>query len=97
MSKEITYNMINPDDDLSSKKIEEMSFRESMDCLNKIVSRLESNTLELEDSLNQYKNGVEILSHAKQLLDGAQIQVETLMGKLDQNDLSDEQQDTTLS
>ena len=76
------------------KKIEDMSFREAMDELNKIVTELESNTLELEDSLDKYKQGVELLAALKSRLNVAQVQVEELMGKIEPDV---ENRDTTLS
>lgn len=81
----------------SKKNIEEMTFREAMDQLNSTVELLEGDTLELEESLEKYKYGVELLSHLKKQLDGAQVQVEELMGKIEAESISDEQRDTTLS
>lgn len=75
-------------------KIENMTFREAMDELNKIVAELESNTLELEESLDKYKYGVELLAALKARLNVAQVQVEELMGKIEPDD---ENRDTTLS
>ena len=79
------------------KKIKDLSFREAMTELNQTVELLEGDTLELEESLEKYKYGVELLSHLKAQLDNAQVQVEELMGKIEGGDLSDEERDTTLS
>lgn len=79
------------------KNIDEMSFREAMDELNQTVQLLESDTLELEESLQKYKYGVELLAYIKKLLNSAQVQVEELMGKIEAESMSDEQRDTTLS
>lgn len=81
----------------TNKNIEEMTFREAMDELNKIVELLEGDTLELEDSLYKYKYGVELLSHLKGQLNNAQVQVEALMGEIEADQVTDEQRDTTLS
>lgn len=81
----------------NKKNIEEMSFREAMDQLNNTVSLLEGDTLELEESLREYKYGVELLTHLKKQLDNTQVQVEELMGKIEAESMSDEQRDTTLS
>ena len=79
------------------KNINELSFREAMDELNNTVSLLEGDSLELEDSLEKYKYGVELLAHLKLELNNAQVQVEELMGKIEAENLSDEERDTTLS
>lgn len=81
----------------SNKNIEEMTFREAMDQLNNTVQLLEGETLELEESLEKYKYGVELLAHLKKQLDNAQVQVEELMGKIEAESVSDEIRDTTLS
>lgn len=80
-----------------NKNIKEMTFREAMDKLNKTVELLESDTLELEVSLEKYKYGVELLAHLKSELNRAQVQVEELMGKIEAEGLSDEERDTTIS
>ena len=80
-----------------NKNIKDMTFREAMDELNNTVSLLEGDTLELEESLEKYKYGVELLAHLKGELNNAQVQVEELMGKIEAEDMSDEKRDTTLS
>ena len=80
-----------------TKNIKDMTFREAMDELNKTVALLEGDTLELEESLEKYKFGVELLAHLKGELNNAQVQVEELMGKIEAEDMSDEKRDTTLS
>ncbi|MDO5024639.1 exodeoxyribonuclease VII small subunit [Slackia piriformis] len=74
----------------------EMSFREAMAELDRTVAVLESNTLELEDSLKAYERGVAILSDLKQRLSSAQQKVDVLMGQLDAP-ADDATTDTTLS
>ena len=80
-----------------NKNIKDMTFREAMDELNNTVTLLEGDTLELEESLEKYKYGVELLAHLKGELNNAQVQVEELMGKIEAEDMSDEKRDTTLS
>ena len=74
----------------------EMSFLEAMAELDRTVAVLESNTLELEDSLKAYERGVAILSDLKQRLSSAQQKVDVLMGQLDAP-ADDATTDTTLS
>lgn len=76
--------------------IDELSFREAMAELDGIVGVLESNTLELEDSLKSYERGVALLSALQVRLTQAQQKVDVLMGEL-QPEADDELTDTTLS
>lgn len=78
-----------------SNTIEEMSFREGLVELDSIVKALESNQLELEQSIESYERGVALLGALKKRLDTAQQKVSVLMGEL-QPDEGDEI-DTKLS
>lgn len=78
------------------KPIEELSFREAMAELDGIVGVLESNTLELEDSLKSYERGVALLGALRSRLNDAQQRVDVLMGELDTT-VDDKSTDTTLS
>ena len=73
-----------------------LTFREAMNELSAIVEALESNTLELEESLVKYERGVTLLRSLKSSLADAQQPVEVLMGELDTN-IDDTQTDTELS
>ena len=75
---------------------EDMTFREGMDELGRIVTALESNTLELEDSLKQYERGVALLRILRTRLDTAQQRVKVLMGELEAT-ASDQEIDTNLN
>lgn len=78
------------------KPIEELTFREAMAELDGIVGVLESNTLELEDSLASYERGVALLRALQGRLATAQQKVDVLMGQLEP-EISDEARDSTLS
>ena len=78
------------------KQIEEMTFREMMDELDGIVNVLESNTLELEDSLKSYERGIVLMRTLKERLNDAQQKVNVLMGELSGEE-DDAVRDTTLS
>lgn len=80
----------------NEKPIEQLAFREAMAELDGIVGTLESNTLELEDSLAKYERGVALLRALQGRLSDAQQKVDVLMGQLEP-EVSDEQRDTTLS
>ena len=73
-----------------------LTFREAMNELNAIVEALESNTLELEESLTKYERGVALLRYLKTSLADAQQKVEVLMGELDTS-VDDAQTDSELS
>lgn len=77
------------------KPIEQLTFREAMAELDQIIGVLESNTLELEDSLVCYERGVGLLASLQKRLNSAQQRVDTLMGELTPQ-VSDAT-DTTLS
>lgn len=80
----------------SQKAIEDMTFREGVSEVENIVSVLQSNTLELEDSITAFERGVKLLGNLQGRLDTAQQKVDVLMGELTP-EVSDEQRDTTLS
>lgn len=75
---------------------EETTFREAMAELNSIVAALESNTLELEESLVKYERGIALLRFLKDRLNNAQQKVDVLMGELDMS-VDDAVTDSTLS
>ena len=78
------------------KKLDEMTFREAMDELDGIVRKLESNTMELEDSLKAYERGVALIADLQKRLADAEQKVEMLMGELS-GEQDDAVRDTTLS
>lgn len=78
------------------KPVEELTFREALSELESIVSVLEGNTLELEESLSAYERGVVLLGSLQRRLGAAEQQVEVLMGELAEAP-GDAERDTTLS
>ncbi|MCR2034747.1 exodeoxyribonuclease VII small subunit [Adlercreutzia mucosicola] len=76
--------------------VDELTFRQALAELESIVAVLESNTLELEDSLASYERGVVLLGSLQKRLAAAEQQVEVLMGELAAAP-DDETRDTTLS
>lgn len=75
---------------------ETLTFRAAMAELNQIVEALESNTLELEESLVKYERGIALLRFLKESLSNAQQKVDVLMGELDMS-VDDTTTDSTLS
>lgn len=80
----------------SSQNLDDMTFREGMSKLDEIVHSLESGSLELEESLTKYAEGVQLISELQRRLTSAEQQVEVLMGELEAAP-DDEVQDTTLN
>lgn len=74
--------------------IEQLSFKEGLVELDGIVKALESNQLELEQSIKSYERGVALLGALQKRLDEAQQKVTVLMGELKP---ADDSIDTRLS
>ncbi len=88
--------MGNSEKTVQDAPVEELSFREAMTELDRIVALLEDNSLELEESLKEYERGVQLLRSLKTRLNEAQQKVEVLMGELSGEE-EDAVRDTTLS
>ena len=78
------------------KPIEEMTFREASAELDAIVRMLESNSLELEETLQAYERGVALIASLQKRLADAEQKVDVLMGELS-GQQDDAVRDTTLS
>lgn len=55
-----------------------MTFEETLDKLNVIVSELESGNLSLEESLDKFKEGIALSGECKKKLEEARLVVETV-------------------
>ena len=76
------------------KDVATMTYREATAELEQVVRALESNQLELEESLELYKRGVELLASLRARLADAEQQVSVLMGQIE---VDTDERDTTLS
>lgn len=76
------------------KDVATMTYREATAELEQVVRALESNQLELEESLGLYKRGVELLASLRARLADAEQQVSALMGQIE---VDTDERDTTLS
>ena len=65
------------------KDIEELTFKEGLLELDRIVKALEGNQLELEQSIESYERGVALLASLQKRLDTAQQKITVLMGELE--------------
>ena len=80
----------------NARPIEEMTFREASAELDGIIRQIESNTLELEDTLKAYERGVVLIASLQKRLSEAEQKVDVLMGELS-GQQDDQIRDTTLS
>ena len=78
------------------RPIDEMTFREASAELDAIIRQIESNTLELEDTLKAYERGVSLISSLQKRLTDAEQKVDVLMGELS-GQKDDAVRDSTLS
>lgn len=81
--------------DVQADALENKTFKEGLDELEQIVRSLESNQLELEESIKGYEHGVALLGALKKRLDDAQQKVTCCMGELEPE--SSDDIDTQLS
>lgn len=65
------------------KDVDELTFKEGLLELDRIVKALEGNQLELEQSIESYERGVALLASLQKRLDTAQQKVTVLMGELE--------------
>ena len=76
------------------RPVSEMTYNEANAELETIVKALESNQLELEESLVLYQRGVELLASLRSRLTDAEQRVSALMGEIE---IDTDDRDTTLS
>ena len=62
------------------------NFETSLMNLEKIVAELESGKLSLEDSLERYKNGIDLIKHCNKLIDKAEKEVVKLTKDFKENE-----------
>ena len=62
------------------------NFETSLMNLEKIVAELESGQLSLEDSLERYKNGIDLITHCNKLIDKAEKEVVKLTKDFKENE-----------
>ena len=70
---------------MADKNIEEMTFKEASIELEQIVRSLEAGDLELEESLERYSRGVELLRSLRARLSDAEQKVRVLLDATSEN------------
>lgn len=66
--------------DLKQTAVETLSFEEAFNELEKLVNRLENETLSLEESLQVYERGQALSKHCAQLLEKAELRLVEIQG-----------------
>ncbi|MGB1264024.1 MAG: exodeoxyribonuclease VII small subunit [Cognaticolwellia sp.] len=72
---------------MARKKIENLSFEESLVELETIVQNLEQGDLNLEDSMTLFERGLQLSQHNQEKLKGAEQQINILLEKNGQSQL----------
>lgn len=70
---------------MNEKSKQEPGFEQALSDLEKLVEQLESGELSLDQSLKQFKRGVELTRHCQGILDQAQQVVEQLIDPDDES------------
>jgi len=70
---------------MNEKSTKEPGFEQALSDLEKLVEQLESGELSLDQSLKQFKRGVELTRHCQGILDQAQQVVEQLIDPDDES------------
>lgn len=63
----------------TDKKVEDLTFKEASVELERVVRQLEGGDLELEDALERYARGVELLCSLRERLNNAEQKVQVLL------------------
>lgn len=82
-SKAITLENLFSDKN-PEKLISSLKFEDGLRLIEELVSKVESGSLDLENSINSYEQGMKILEHLKALLQGAEAKLKVVnegMGK----------------
>jgi len=76
---------------MEKSSVDELSYEQAFAELEQIVNRLESETLNLDESLTLYERGQALSAHCAALLESAELRVQKL--RLENQLLEDEQED----
>lgn len=71
---------------MADTKIEDLSYKEASQELERIIRALESGDMELEQSLESYTRGVALVKSLRKRLDNAEQQVKILVKDMDGSD-----------
>tara|TARA_B100000579_G_C22511695_1_gene701802 strand:- start:265 stop:483 length:219 start_codon:yes stop_codon:yes gene_type:complete len=65
--------------ELLDKKIDELSFEEAFDRLNKIVDLIEEGGISLDDSIKYYETGISLKNHCEKKLKNAEVKIKKVI------------------
>jgi exodeoxyribonuclease VII small subunit len=74
---------------MAKKKLENLSFEDSLEELETIVSQLEQGELNLEDSMTLFERGLQLSKHSQVKLSDADQKIKILLNNDEQASLSD--------
>lgn len=66
------------DDTMKKDDIEKLTFEETIDRLEKIVSKIESGQTPLQSGIEQYEQGMELIKHCRGILQAAERKIEKI-------------------
>lgn len=62
-------------------KIEKLTLEETFEGLDEIMEKLSDNDVSLEESINLYKSGMELINHCKKVVDEVESKLVLLSGE----------------
>ena len=65
--------------ELLDKKIDELSFEEAFDRLNKIVDLIEEGGISLDDSIKSYETGISLKNHCEKKLKNDEVKIKKVI------------------
>ena len=68
-------------DKLLDKKIDDLSFQEAFEKLNKITELLEEGNISLDESIKYYEHGMLLKNHCEEKLKNAEIKIQKVVDK----------------
>ena len=64
---------------MNDKKVEDMTFEESLKALEELVDKLENGSLDLDRSLDIYENAIKLRDHCRKILENSERRVQKIM------------------
>jgi len=64
---------------MNDKKVEDMTFEESLKALEELVDKLENGSLDLDKSLDIYENAIKLRDHCRKILENSERRVQKIM------------------
>lgn len=68
-------------EDFLDKKIDELSYEEAFEKLQKIVKLLEEGNVSLDESIKYYEQGIILKNHCEEKLKNAEVKIQNVLDK----------------